>query len=32
MDDIVTAFRRFGTDASTCFALAFGDAIAFKPR
>jgi hypothetical protein len=32
MDDIVNAFRRFATDASTCFALAFGDAVAFKAR
>ena len=30
MDDIVTASRRFGTDASTCFGLAWGDAVAFK--
>ena len=32
MDEIVAAFRRFATDASTCFALAWGDAVAFKPH
>jgi ubiquinone/menaquinone biosynthesis C-methylase UbiE len=29
--EIVSAFERFGTDTSNCFALAWGEAAAFKP-
>lgn len=29
--EIVAAFKRFGTDTANCFALAWGEAVAFKP-
>jgi SAM-dependent methyltransferase len=31
MDEIVAAFRRFGTDTSNCWALAWAGAVAYKP-
>ena len=31
LDEIVAALRRFGTDTSNCFALAWGEAVAYKP-
>jgi len=30
-DDIVASFRRIGKDSSNCFALAWGEAVAYKP-
>ncbi len=30
-DEIVAAFRRFGTDTSNCFALAWAEAVGYKP-
>lgn len=29
--EIVSAFKRFGTDTANCFALAWGEAVGFKP-
>ena len=29
--EIVAAFARFGADTANCFALAWGEAVAFKP-
>jgi hypothetical protein len=29
--EIVSAFKRFGANTANCFALAWGEAVAFKP-
>jgi hypothetical protein len=29
-DEIIAALRRFGTDTSNCFALAWGEAVGYK--
>jgi hypothetical protein len=30
LDEIIAALRQFGTDTSNCFALAWGEAVAYK--
>ncbi len=32
LDEIVAAFRRFGTDTSNCWALAWAEAVAYRSR